>query len=486
MDVLLVRPNPGNERFGLGPFFRVEPLGLEYLAAALETAGHRAAIADLRFRPTLRSMLSRNRPRVVGISCLHALEYDEVLKTARSIRRLAPDVFVVVGGHAAAAYPAPLLDSAIDAICTIDGEAAIVELVDALEGDRALSTVGGLLLRARGENTFERTSAPTERVCLNRVPRPARHLVDRYRSRYHCINYKPLWLVETARGCPYRCNFCSVWRSYDRSVRTRGIDPVVEDFAAVGPHVFVADDLFWNQPARSLELAEALAARGVHKRWILVQTRTDTVAKHPELLARWRPLAERFDIFFGLEAASDRHLDNVDKDSGLASTLSAIKTARALDFGVTGNFLIDLEWEREDFEELWDFIAEHALERSGFTIKTPLPGTAYFEQVRAQVEGQPWFKYDMHHALWEPRLGAQTFFELYAETWRRSVLNLKGRKNTRDWLRQVELTQIPFLLRVLRRTQQLMKPEAYLKHHSSLAPAPTGPTSRLHHLPPAE
>ena len=464
MNVLLVRPNPGNERFGLGPFFRVEPLGLEYLAAALETAGHVVAIADLRFRPTLRSMVGRVAPRVVGISCLHALEYDEVLKTAREIRRLAPDAFIVVGGHAAAAYPAPLHDDAVDAICTIDGEATIVELVEALERGRSAHTVGGFLVRS-GDG-FERTQSNEERVCLNRVPLPARHLVERYRSRYHCINYKPLWLVETARGCPYRCNFCSVWRSYDRSVRIRNVEAVVEDFARVGPHVFVADDLFWTQPARSLELADALKARGVRKKWILVQTRTDTVASHADLLARWRPLAERFDIFFGLEAATDEHLDGVDKDTGTESTLAAIQIARSLNFGVTGNFLIDLEWEREDFEQLWEFIAEHELGRSGFTIKTPLPGTAYFEQVRAQVAGQPWFKYDMHHALWEPRLGAETFFELYAETWRRSVLNLKGQKRLGDWLKQIDVRQIPFLLRVLHRTQQLMKPEAYLKHHS--------------------
>jgi hypothetical protein len=41
MNVLLLRPVPANERFGLGPFFRIEPLGMEYIAAALEARGHR-------------------------------------------------------------------------------------------------------------------------------------------------------------------------------------------------------------------------------------------------------------------------------------------------------------------------------------------------------------------------------------------------------------------------------------------------------------
>jgi hypothetical protein len=47
MNLLLLRPVPGNERFGLGPFFRLEPLGMEYIAAVL---GHRVTLADLRFR----------------------------------------------------------------------------------------------------------------------------------------------------------------------------------------------------------------------------------------------------------------------------------------------------------------------------------------------------------------------------------------------------------------------------------------------------
>ena len=145
------------------------------------------------------------------------------------------------------------------------------------------------------------------------MPLPARDLVERDRNRYHCLLFKPVWLVETARGCPFRCSFCSVWQLYGRSFRERSIGAVVEDIATVGDAVFIADDLFWNHPERSLELAEALKARGVRKRWILVQTRTDLVCRHADLLEAWRPLAKDFDIFFGLEAASDAGLASVDE-----------------------------------------------------------------------------------------------------------------------------------------------------------------------------
>ncbi len=76
----------------------------------------------------------------------------------------------------------------------------------------------------------------------------------------------------------------------------------------------------------------------------------------------------------------------------------------------------------------------------------------------------------MHHALWEPALGAQRFFELYCETWRRSVLNLGGRKSVWQWMREVNLRNAPFLLRALFRTQRMMQPKHYLAEHHLATP----------------
>jgi len=101
MNILLLRPVPGNERFGLGPFFRIEPLGMEYIAAALQAAGHRVTLVDLRFGRSLGDRMRRVRPGLVGIAAMHALETDETLALAAAVRALSPDVPVVIGGHTA-------------------------------------------------------------------------------------------------------------------------------------------------------------------------------------------------------------------------------------------------------------------------------------------------------------------------------------------------------------------------------------------------
>lgn len=475
MNILLLRPDPGNEQFGLGPFFRVEPLGLEYIAAALLHRGHSVTVADLRFRPGATAWVRRARPRIVGISCLHALEYDRVLATAREVRRAAPEAFILVGGHAAMAFCEPLEEDCIDAIALDDGEEVVPALVEALEQGTPLGEVPALSLRT--PDGWITTPPLPMRTSLDIVPLPARNLVERHRSGYHCLLFKPVWLIETARGCPYRCSFCSVWQVYDRTYRERSTAAVVEDFATTGDAIFVADDLFWNNPARSFELAAALKRRGVHKRWILVQSRTDLIARNTDLLEAWRPLAKDFDIFLGFEFASDRALSGITKDAGVRESLDAVAVARTHRYGINGNFLIDPDWEENDFHELWEFVAAHGLQRSGFTLLTPLPGTDSYRENAHRTEGRPWSDFDMHHLLWEPRLGAERFCELYAETWRRSILNTSGDKKLVDWLRQVRVRQIPYMINVLRRTQAMMKPETYLREYAASRTGAAAPQS---------
>src|SRR5436190_22422993 len=89
MNVLLLRPVPANERFGLGPSFRIEPLGMEYIAAALEARGHEVTLVDLRFGRRLDHYL-RERPSLIGIAAMHALETENVLELAVRVRGALP------------------------------------------------------------------------------------------------------------------------------------------------------------------------------------------------------------------------------------------------------------------------------------------------------------------------------------------------------------------------------------------------------------
>jgi radical SAM superfamily enzyme YgiQ (UPF0313 family) len=171
MNVLLLRPVPANERFGLGPFFRIEPLGMEYIAAALEARGHRVTLADLRFSRSLASHIRIARPALVGIVAMHALETDEVVALAQRVRALSPDVPIFVGGHTAAAYPEPSLVPQTTAVVVDDGERALPRVCDALEGGEPLTTVPGLALRG-ADGGMVRTAGETGTLAVPGTTHP--------------------------------------------------------------------------------------------------------------------------------------------------------------------------------------------------------------------------------------------------------------------------------------------------------------------------
>ena len=154
------------------------------------------------------------------------------------------------------------------------------------------------------------------------------------------------------------------------------------------------------------------------------------------------------------------------KDSTVDETARGVEVARHFNYGVTGNFVVDPAWGEADFERLWAFVERHHLFQAGFTILTPLPGTVYFEEVRQKLRARQWSHFDMHHLLWEPAMGPRRFFEFYCETWRRSVLNLKGRKGLWQWLRDVDPRNALFLLRAL--TDALLRPAQEPRHRADV------------------
>lgn len=479
MRILLLRPYPETAQFGLSPFFQTEPLGLMYLAAGLRSAGHSVQLADMRFEQRgIGQILRQWPPDLVAISCLHILEAPATLQLADQIKAHDPKIFVALGGHAISAFPKAVDGNrSVDAICIGEGETLLPALCDAVASGRALDTLPSLLL-PKGDGRFQATTVkPGRWLDLAQMPLPDRSVVARYQKRYCCLNYMPMWTMETARGCSYRCNFCSVWQLYKRTYRCHAPDQVRTDFEATGRNLFMVDDLFWADRARSEELGHTLLQSSERKNLLLVQTRADLVTENADLLKLWRPLAKSFDIFFGLESATSPGLNLLNKDADINKTVEAVGIARELGFGVTGNFIIDPDFTEADFQRLWDFMDEHQLYRVGFTILTPLPGTYYFEKSRKKIDVFDWSHYDLHHLLWQPRLPVDRFFELYCESWRRSVLNIAGKKKWWQWLKQVRLRDIPRLARILARTQTLMDPQAYLKETNLLGPRKLEPVS---------
>ncbi|MDJ0838521.1 MAG: radical SAM protein [Acidobacteriota bacterium] len=405
---------------GLEMITFVEPLGLEYIAGALEREGHTCLILDLRIDGTDPGMAKCREfaPQAVGIQSNFTTERYRALNLARRVKQDCPEAFVVIGGHDASREPSWYLDDAVDGIVVGDGEGVIVPLAETLDSGGDLKKVPGLMLR-RGRNLESCGDAPI-RTNLDELPMPARHLIKDYAPHYYFNFHKPLALLETARGCPYRCNFCSVWQFHEKTFREKSPERVVEELKTIeAPHVFITDDIFWLNVKRGKEMARLIKKAGI-KKYFKIQTRTDIICRHPELVEMWKECGS-LSIFLGLEKIDDEGLASVNKNNKAENNNRAIEILQQLDVGYTPNFIVDPQWEKPDFAKLRDWVDRTGAYNSGFSILTPLPGTKLWEEVKPQVTTEDWELFDIVHTVLPTKLPLDEFYKEYARLWRHAL-----------------------------------------------------------------
>jgi radical SAM superfamily enzyme YgiQ (UPF0313 family) len=424
MKIAFLKPPIGGI-LGLEMLTFVEPLGPISIAGVLEAEGHTCKVFDLRIDGEEQGMaLCRSfAPDVVGLQCNFTTERFRVLRLAQRVRRELPEAFILVGGHDASREPGWFNHPAIDAVAVGDGEEVMPPLVDALERGRDLETVLGLILNREGGQ--KATPPAPMRDDLDSLPLPARHLIAHYAPSYYINFRKPLALMETARGCPFKCNFCSVWKFHQSTFREKSPERVVAELKAIeAPNVFMTDDIFWMDVRRGEEMARQIKAAGI-KKYFTVQTRTDIICKFPHLIEMWKDCGS-LAIFLGLESVTDEGLKAVNKSNTQSNNARALAILRELGVGYTPNFIVDPAWDHDDFARLRAWIEETGAYNSGFSVLTPLPGTDLWETARHQVTTQNWEMYDIIHAVLPTKLPLDEFYEEYSRLWRH-VLDVRYR-----------------------------------------------------------
>src|ERR1700728_132180 len=224
MKVLLVHPSA---LLDSEVYLRLEPLGMECVAAAVLRSGHEVRLIDLQVfnHRELQREIQSFQPDAVGFSVNYLANVPEVIELARVVRQIVPRSFVFCGGHSISFIADEVLahgDGAIDAIVTGEGETTVplmLERVPRVDGMAGVATANGSGPRAGMLSD------------LNTI-RPARHLTRR-RRKYFIGELDPCASIEFSRGCPWDCSFCSAWTFYGRSYRLVGTERIIEDLAAI-------------------------------------------------------------------------------------------------------------------------------------------------------------------------------------------------------------------------------------------------------------
>ena len=410
MRLLAVHPGP---LLYTKVFLRLEPLGLELVAAAARCAGHTVRLIDLQVedhRAYFR-LLRVWRPDVVVFSCNYLSNVPEIVDLAKATKARFPQTFVCVGGHSASFTATALIEhgeGAIDCVLKGEGEAGMPLMLAAIETGTDVTAVPGAV-------TAVSEGPPPSFVHSLDDLMPARDLL-RHRRKYFLGTLDPCASIEFSRGCPWDCSFCSAWTFYGRSYRLVSPECALEDLRSIRePGVFIVDDVAFIHERHGIEIAEAIIRAGIRKEYYL-ETRSDVLLRNSEVFRLWKRIGLKT-MFLGLEAIDEEGLRKYRKRVALDRNLEAVEFARSLGINVAINLIADPDWDHERFRIVRDWCLEMP-DVINISVNTPYPGTESWLTDGRRLETRDYRLFDIQHAVLPTRLPLAEFYQELVTTQR--------------------------------------------------------------------
>jgi radical SAM superfamily enzyme YgiQ (UPF0313 family) len=395
MKILLANPANAGILRAVGLLF--PPMGLLYLGAYLERAGHQVEIRDFCTTGEIPDYTSYD---LVGIST----DTTRHLK-AMAIARQAKEAgcLVVMGGPHPCYIDEQLLASPwVDVIVHGEGEATMLELVQALAGgNREWEGIAGLSLRRDGR--VVRTPARPFFKDLDSLPLPARHLLNMDLYRRTRFGERPITPVVTSRGCPTNCHFCSSSSFFGTRWRARSPEAVGEELAELnkrygfGAIAFV-DDNFTLSPQRVVAIAEEIIKRGLDLWWWNF-SRPETIARNEEMLKVMRRAGAKT-VYIGVESASPGTLNTLGKKMDLDTVVRAVELLKKHGFEIFASYILGSpEDTAQSIHETIRFAKRLDTNIAQFSILTPYPGTTLYDELKERIWHRHWPFYDSQHLV---------------------------------------------------------------------------------------
>ena len=217
-------------------------------------------------------------------------------------------------------------------------------------------------------------------------------------------------LVQTTKGCPFHCEFCSVYAFDGQTIRNKTIEQVIREVQDINASrakykkknaIFFADDNIIANKQFARELFLALAPYNIN--WMCQAS--INISEEDELLNLMRE-SGCGGIVIGFESISKQNLARMHKQiNARYDYLEAIKKIQSYGILVHGSFIVGYDFDSKPvFDELIDFIQESNLLMPLINILTPFPGTELFKRLEegGRIIHKDWSEYDTRHVVFSP------------------------------------------------------------------------------------
>lgn len=366
----------------------IHPMGLLCLAAVSRRAGHTVRIIDMRFHNGgLEKDILSFKPGAIGISGLtHDAKF--MASISKAARKAAPNTQIVVGGpHATAYWDSVLNETGADAAVLGEGEATLLELLEAYDNGRPLDEIAGIVYLRNGET---RRAAPRPFIeNLDSLPQPAWDLIDIdrycYDTRFVDLRARRRFMtVFTSRGCPYQCIFCH--QVMGKRYRSRSAENVLDEIKFLYDNYGIRDiefedDAFNLDRPRAMSILQGIIDSGMDLKIAFRNgLRGDRI--DAEMLRKMKD-AGTYHVGFAFETGTERLQNLIGKHLQIPNVIDAVEEAARLGMFTRGFFMLGFPTERRnEIQATIDIALKSRLHVASFFIVTAFRGTPIYEMAK--------------------------------------------------------------------------------------------------------
>lgn len=409
----------------------IPPLGVMYLASSLKKeTNHEIKILDTQFKEfddykTIEQEIKRIKPDVVGIQVL-TFSLLDALVIARIIKRIDSGIKIIFGGRHGDIYLQETINfPEVDIIIRGEAEKTLPKVIQNIDNFKNLKKIKGIAFK--DDNKKIVTGAAELIEDLDSLPFPARNLTP-YKRYGDLLGKKLVYTtLISARGCPYNCSFCDNHQRFRKRSALNVVEELEHCVNQGIQEILIWDSTFTADKKRVFTICKEIMKRKLNLVWS-TPTRVDCVDKE---LIRIMKKAGCDRLQYGIEAGTQKVLNNLRKGTDLEQIKKAIETTKKEGITVFADFMMGSPGEtKEDILETIKLAKKLRIDYATFQITMPYPDTDLYKEglKKGILKDDYWKKFaenpteDFEPAYWEEYLTKEELKKLVNITFKKFYL----------------------------------------------------------------